>query len=363
MIEIDNFRRQLNTADICIFKTQTATGICYLLDRTGCTINTPLAFDSYAQTHAPDPLANMITADFSPYLAWLFATMRAKVAFALGEPATALGHHRAALAHVQDPLLTAATYAEIARITYRADRDFAHDMRDAAMEFAQTAQIHGLAAKIYLPRIRVAYAFQDDTTPSALHASLTEIVDTYVQSGVDVAGLARSLNTRGVVTRRARSDSEALSDFQLAAVMAITINDPDLIQASLFNLLACLEFSDLACADTKILGSEINYWFCEHFSVGKDTAQCSLLLSQFYLEKGDHDNARMTIKRAATLMAGERNMTDMAYFFYSTAHLRFAQGAAPQTIRPRLTRAARIYRQVDNSIGTRKVARLLARLD
>ncbi|MFT5067275.1 MAG: hypothetical protein ACJAXK_001744 [Yoonia sp.] len=367
-VEIDNFRRQMNEVGLGIVKSRGPNGPTFAFDLKTLRIPDYTPFAQHLSGQPANNLASIMTAPLSAHLAWLFETMRAKVDFAQGIVTGSLAHHSAALKITNDPLLNAATYAEISRITYRADRDLANDMRDAAMEFAQHSDLQGLVAQIYIPRIKVAYAFQDCADARALQATLTDVIDGYVTTGVDIAGLARALNTRGVVTRRAQTDAAALRDFQLASVMSVTLNDPDLIQASLFNILACLELSDQVTPAFKILGSEINYWFCEHFNVGKDTAQCSLLQSQFYVEKGDLDAARMAIERAATLMSGERNMTDIAYFFYCTAHLRLAKSQAagqsptPDTVRPRLIRSGRIYKNVGNIIGTRKVDRLMAQL-
>jgi len=363
-VEIDNFRRQVAQAGLNIIKSRRPDGTEFRIER--CDWQIELSGAQAPQTR--DPISGLSVVDLAQHLCWVFETMRAKVAFAGGDVSESLSHQVAALQLSQDTMLNAASYAEISRITYRADRDALHDMRDAAMEFAANDDLNGLVRDIYIPRIKVAYAFQDTSAAIERSNDMSRIIEGYVTSGVDVAGLARVLNTRGVITRRARDDESAIRDFQLATVMAITANDPDLIQVSLFNLLACLEFSDLVTPDLKIMGSEMNYWFCDKFNVGKDSAQCSLLLSQFYVENGDFGAARTAMKRAATLMSGERNLTDMAYFFYCTAHLRLAQAdpvtlpAAAQTIRSRLARAGRIYKTVDNIIGTRKVDRLAARL-
>ena len=160
-----------------------------------------------------------------------------------------------------------------------------------------------------------------------------------------------------------------MSDFQLGSVLAITANDPDLVQASLFNILAALEFSDAVSASDKIAGAELNFWFCEQFNIGRDSAQAELLLSQFYIEASNYDGARAAIKRAARLMAGERNATDVAFFLYTMANLRTEQALHTEApvptnmIRAKLIRAGKIYTRLGNVIGERKIIRLMKRID
>ena len=73
----------------------------------------------------------------------------------------------------------------------------------------------------------------------------------------------QQLTRLGNMRRRAVNDNAGLHDFQLGIALAITTNDPDLIQASLFNILAALEFSNTVPPEVKIEGAELNEWFCQ----------------------------------------------------------------------------------------------------
>ncbi len=371
MIEIDNFRRKMKAHGLVILKQRRGTATTYGLDPTQCTIapNAPFARRLSTLRGSSDALAFWIKPDLRSHLPWLFATMRAKVAFAQGRVGEALTHQKQALSVTLDPFLNAASYAEIARICYRADRDLALDMRDQAIDFVESGKMTGAIAQIYAPRIRVSFAFQDDVDPVVQCQKLDVITAQYLNQGIDIAGLCRALNARGAMRRRAANDAAGVPDFQLGSVLAITANDPDLVQASLFNILAALEFSDAVSASDKIAGAELNFWFCEQFNIGRDSAQAELLLSQFYIEASNYDGARAAIKRAARLMAGERNATDVAFFLYTMANLRTEQALHTEApvptnmIRAKLNRAGKIYTRLGNVIGERKITQLMKRID
>lgn len=365
-VEIDNFRRQMKSEGLIITKGQRGAVTTYALDGCHVAADAPFANRLNQLRGSADALAFWIKPPLKTHLAWLFAAMRAKVAFAQGHIDAALALQKDALALTQDPFLNAATFAEVARISYRADRDLALDMRDQAMDFVESSVMTGAIAQIYAPRIRVSYAFQDDISPDVQCQKLDAIAADYLSRGIDIAGLSRALNTRGNMRRRSINDAAGLPDFQLASVLSITTGDPDLVQASLFNMLACLEFSDAASPQEKVEGAELNAWFCGQFNIGKDSAQSELLLSQFYIAAGDFAQATATIKRAAALLANERNATDVAFFLYATTNLRSQKALQsgtplpPDTIRAKLARAGRIYKRVGNIIGIRKIERLLA---
>lgn len=364
-VEIDNFRRQMKTLGLVIIKRKRGEATTYRIDVSTCTISKSAQFSARLNhlRGSSDALDFWIKPDLGTQLDWLFASMRGKVAFAQGAIDTALSHQKQALALTDDPYLNAATYAEIARISYRADRDLALDMRDQAMDFVESGKMNGAVAQIFEPRIKVSYAFQDDVSPEIQCQNLDRIAANYLTRGIDIAGLCRALNTRGAMRRRAANDAAGLSDFQLGSALAITTNDPDLIQASLFNILAALEFSSSISAAKKIEGAELNAWFCQQFNIGGDSAQSELLHAQFYIENGDFAQARATIKRAAILLRHERNATDVAFYFYSLANFAHSQtGDHPRT-KVRLSRAERIYKRVGNTIGLRKVALLKAKLN
>ena len=369
-VEIDNFRRQMKAIGLKVLKRKRGSSTTYAFDPAHCILDGEADFSTRLNhlRGSSDALAFWIKPPLPVHLPWLFSCMRAKVAFALGQIDSALRHQQAALAMTNDPFLNAASYAEVARFSYRADRDLALDMRDQAMDFVESGRMNGAIAQIFAPRIRVSYAFQDDVSAEVQCQQLDVIAANYLSRGIDIAGLCRALNTRGAMRRRAATDSAGLADFQLASALAITTNDPDLIQASLFNILACLEFSTAVTPHDKIKGAELNSWFCQHFNIGRDSAQAELLHAQFHIESGDFEKARSAIKRGVTLIAAARNATDVAFFFYARANLAFqaalfATTPAPlKTITARLTCAERIYTRVGNVIGVRKVAQLKSKL-
>lgn len=363
-VEVDNFRRQMKAFGLVIIKHKRGAATTYRIDPATCQA-APAARFSTRLNHlrgSSDALAFWIKPDLCTHLDWLFGIMRAKVAFAQGHIATALIYQKAVLAITQDPFLTASTYAEIARTSYRADRDLALDMRDQAMDFVQSGKMDGAIEQIFAPRIRVSYAFQDDMSPEVQCQNLDVIAANYLTRGIDIAGLCRALNTRGAMRRRAANDAAGLPDFQLASALAITTNDPDLIQASLFNILACLEFSSAISAAKKIEGAELNAWFCQQFNIGRDSAQSELLHAQFFIEDGDFTKARSAINRAAKILTNERNATDVAFYFYTLANIGHRQSHEHTRIKSCLARAERIYKRVGNTIGLRKVAKLKAKL-
>lgn len=368
-VKIDNFRRQMKTAGLIITKGLRGSVTTYAFE--DCTIadDAPFAARLNHLRGSADALAFWIKPPLKTHLAWLFLSMRAKVAFANGHIDAALNYQSSALALTSDPFLNAATYAEIARISFRADRDLALDMRDQAMDFVESGVMTGAIAQIFAPRIRVSYAFQDDMSAEVQCQKLDVIAADYLSRGIDIAGLCRALNIRGNMRRRASNDAAGLPDFQLASALAITTGDNDLVQASLFNMLASLEFSDAVSPQEKIEGAELNSWFCAQFNIGKDSAQAELLLSQFYVEAGDFAQATATIKRAAALLTSERNATDVAFFLYATTNLRTQKAIQsgtplpPDRIRAKLNRAGGIYKRVGNVIGTRKIERFLGALE
>ncbi|MDG1376923.1 MAG: hypothetical protein P8P56_07890 [Yoonia sp.] len=369
-VEIDNFRRQMKAIGLIILKRKRGSATTYAFDPALCILDEEADFSTRLNhlRGSSDALAFWIKPPLPIHLPWLFSSMRAKVAFAQGQIDIALKHQQAALALTRDPFLNAASYAEVARFAYRADRDLALDMRDQAMDFVESGRMNGAIAQIFAPRIRVSYAFQDDVSAEVQCQQLDVIAANYLSRGIDIAGLCRALNTRDAMRRRAATDSAGLADFQLASALAIATNDPDLVQASLFNILACLEFSTAVTPQDKIKGAEINSWFCQQFNIGRDSAQAELLHAQFHIESGDFDKARTAIKRGVTLIAAGRNATDVAFFFLARANLAYqttlvAKAAAHMnTITARLTRAERIYTRVGNVIGVRKVAQLKAKL-
>lgn len=368
-VEIDNFRRQMKLSGLVIAKRLRGTVTTYVLDE----CETPENVDFDARLNhlrgSADALAFWIKPPLEIHLAWLSASMLSKVADARGQIDTALKHQSDALALTNDPFLNAATYTEIARISYRADRDLALDMRDQAIDYVESGAMTGAAAQIFAPRIRVSFAFQDNIDSAVLCQKLDVIAADYLSRGIDVAGLCRTLNTRGTMRRRATSDQAGLSDYQLASALAITSGDPDLVQASLFNLLACLEFSDQISPQEKVAAGELNLWFCAEFNIGRASTQSELLLSQFYIAVGNIASATTTIKRAATGLSNERNAADVAFFLYAATNLRLQsalQSGTPinqDTTRAKLARAGHIYTRIGNIIGTRKIDRLLGMLD
>lgn len=370
-IEIDNFRRSMDKFGLVIVKQRHGAALAYTLDLTRCTVDAAAAFSNRLNMlrGSTDTLGDWIAAPLILHLKWLFTLMRSKVEFAQGRAQHALTLQKQALGMVDDPFLIAVTYAEIARITYRADSDLALDLRDQAMAFAQSGVMTGVMAQIFAPRIQVSFAFLDDVDPLVQCQKLDVSVANYLTAGIDVAGLCRALNSRGLMRRRAMMDTAGIADFQLASALSVTANDPDLAQASLFNILACLEFSDTVPAAVKVEGAELCFWFCTKLNVGGDSVQAELLLAQFHIEATNFSKALTTIHRAVKIMSGERNPADVAFFFYTIANLRLAEARHTNTppseraILARLTRSGRIYARVGNVIGTRKVTRLIATLD
>ncbi len=369
-VEIDNFRRQMKAIGLNVLKRKRGSATTYAFDPAHCILDGEADFSTRLNhlRGSSDALAFWIKPPLPVHLPWLFSCMRAKVAFAQGQIDSALRHQQAALAMTSDPFLNAASYAEVARFSYRADRDLALDMRDQAMDFVESGRMNGAVAQIFAPRIRVSYAFQDDMSAEVQCQQLDVIAANYLSRGIDIAGLCRALNTRGAMRRRAATDSAGLADFQLASALAVATNDPELVQASLFNILACLEFSTAVTPQDKINGAELISWFCHQFNIGRDSAQAELLHAQFHIESGDFDKARAAIKRAAKLIAAARNATDVAFFLYARANLAYQTAVAAKTTAPlnaitaRLTRAKHIYTRLGNIIGIRKVAQLSAKL-
>lgn len=366
-VEIDNFRRQMKTAGLNIIKRKHGTKTTYAIDGKTCQVSKTAHFTLRLNQlrGGSDALAFWIKPQLGVQLAWVFASMRAKVAFAQGQISQALAFQRDALALTSDPFLNAATYADVARISYRADRDTALDMRDQAMDFVESGKMSGAIAQIFVPRIQVSYAFQDDIGADVQCQKLDAIAAGYLTHGIDVAGLARALNTRGNMRRRAVNDNAGLHDFQLGIALAITTNDPDLIQASLFNILAALEFSDSVPPEVKIEGAELNEWFCQQYNLGRDSAQAELLHAQFYIEAADFDKADAAIHRAATILSSQRNATDVAFYFYTRANYDLQRHSKLASLRQtlvRIARAEKIYNRVGNIIGTRKIDKLKAKL-
>lgn len=199
----------------------------------------------------------------------------------------------------------------------------------------------------FAPHMQVSFAVLDAVDP-AIQGQNLDGVATDLTSGIDVAGLCGSLNSRGVMRRRAVMDSGAIPEVQRASPLAVTVNDPALFQASLFNIMARLEFNDAVLPALKVEGAELCFWFCTRINIGHDSAQAELLLSQVYIATADFAGARNAIHRAAKTISGERHATDVAFCLYLIANLRLNQarhaGNPPPTItiRARLIRAARI---------------------
>lgn len=372
-VEIDNFRRKLRQSGIVIDKDKAGTHARYRFpDRHRITVDTAKIGQLAPAEHEPyRQLLGLGGLSMTAHVDWLIAAMRAKVAFANGDIRAAVAYHMKAIEPLRAELYLAASYAEIARYTYRADRDQMIELRDQAIEFALNRPLSNMVANIYRPRIEAAHLFQDERPPSDVITDLTQIVGHYCNDAMDIAGLCRALNTRANMMRRQFDDKAGLRDLQLASVFAITVNDPDLMQASLFNILASIEFDDTIPPQTKVRASELNYWFCEEFNVGRDTAQCSLLSSQFHLEAGDMVGADKAMVRANQLIRTARNATDVAYFFYCRAKIELAQAAATpehqrkaiDRARVRLARADTLYRKLGNIIGLRKCDRLRQQID
>ncbi len=103
-IEIDNFRRAIEKLGLVIVKQRHGAALTYALDLTRCTVDAAARFPTRLNTlrGSSDTLGDWIAAPMTTHLAWLFAVMRSKVAFAQGRNKQALTLQKQALALTDD---------------------------------------------------------------------------------------------------------------------------------------------------------------------------------------------------------------------------------------------------------------------
>lgn len=342
--EIGNFIRNTRKDGFDIFVFESIENGGWAIDSIKCDVPDIKTANPVLLKHLGTPQEELFDFDETEtvFAAWLAHMINGKLNFWKGNIKLSLRCFSAADKLASSNFLKAATFAELARVVYRAESDSEIDWRERTIEFLDNVDLLPILRTIYSPRIYASYQFSRDSgldTHERVEA-IERISADFVQ-GVDISGLCRALNISFITYQAAGNQetqsgkSKGLLATRAASVFSLSVGDPDLIQASIFNYVLALRHFGNSDQTVKVQTDLLvfNYKFCAALGIGDDSAQGSLLLADVFLENENSRSAKIALLRAAKIIRKTNSMLDRALFYSLAGTYAIVKGGTDSKLR------------------------------